>query len=309
MKINKYKILALLGVGFISALTITPALNNVQAALTAPASYNVNYRYSSTAGYHTIGGSSLSNSVSQVPSYTRTTSGIYYNYTTTLVHSPDFDYFETNEFVNIPDGISISMTFNRSNTSWEESYGLYFSDEFDKIGSDVSASFSRFTFSIDNQTSKNYLFTLDSSSSPAAVTSIHTVNSINITGPDTRLLVSSLRSFYITAYSTWSLSQTVINTAYFFNAWYLQDLGVSASYDAGLDAGEDIGYDFGFDAGFDSISAPDTLLNGFQAMVGILVNFMLMILNLEVFGVSIMSVFAILALFVGVIWILKIVRG
>jgi hypothetical protein len=34
-----------------------------------------------------------------------------------------------------------------------------------------------------------------------------------------------------------------------------------------------------------------------------------MILNLEVFNVSIMSVFGILALFVGVIWILKIVRG
>jgi hypothetical protein len=44
-------------------------------------------------------------------------------------------------------------------------------------------------------------------------------------------------------------------------------------------------------------------------MVGILVNFFLMIVNLEVFGVSISSVFAIIVIFVGIIWTLKIIRG
>jgi hypothetical protein len=90
--------------------------------------------------------------------------------------------------------------------------------------------------------------------------------------------------------------------ARYFDAWYLQDLGVSSSYDAGYDAGIDIGYGQGQDDA-------DLLITGFQAMVGILVNFVLMIVNLEVFGVSILSVFSILALFVGVIWILKIIRG
>lgn len=52
-----------------------------------------------------------------------------------------------------------------------------------------------------------------------------------------------------------------------------------------------------------------TLIYGFSAMVGILVNFALMILNLSVLGVSLMDVFAVLFLFVGIIWTLKLIRG
>jgi hypothetical protein len=89
--------------------------------------------------------------------------------------------------------------------------------------------------------------------------------------------------------------------------WYLQDLGVSAAYNAGFDAGEITGYDVGYATGLGN--NPNILLNGFQAMVGILVNFFLMIVNLEVFGVSISSVFAIIVIFVGIIWTLKIIRG
>jgi hypothetical protein len=44
-------------------------------------------------------------------------------------------------------------------------------------------------------------------------------------------------------------------------------------------------------------------------MIGILVNFFLMIVNLEVFGVSILSVFSVIVFFVGIIWFLKILRG
>jgi hypothetical protein len=89
----------------------------------------------------------------------------------------------------------------------------------------------------------------------------------------------------------------------YLDAWYLKDLGESASWQAGISQGYIDGYDDGLG------NNPNVLLNGFQAMVGILVNFMLLILNLDVFGVSILSVFSIIALFIGFIWILKIIRG
>ena len=91
------------------------------------------------------------------------------------------------------------------------------------------------------------------------------------------------------------------------SAWYLKDLGVSTAYEEGFDAGYLDGEIDGYADGLGN--NPNVLLNGFQAMVGILVNFMLLILNLNVFGVSILSVFSIVALFVGFIWILKIIRG
>ena len=52
-----------------------------------------------------------------------------------------------------------------------------------------------------------------------------------------------------------------------------------------------------------------TLIVGFSAIVGILVNFGLMILNLSVLGVSLMDIFATMFLFVGFVWILKLIRG
>jgi hypothetical protein len=100
--------------------------------------------------------------------------------------------------------------------------------------------------------------------------------------------------------------------AEYFDAWYLLNLGVNPAYAEGYEDGYDFAvdgeaYDQGYQDGLRN--NPNILLNGFQAMVGILVNFALMILNLNVFGVSLLNIFGILALFVGLIWILKIVRG
>jgi hypothetical protein len=44
-------------------------------------------------------------------------------------------------------------------------------------------------------------------------------------------------------------------------------------------------------------------------MVGILVNFVLMIVNLEVLGVSILGIFSIILLFTTIVWVLKLIRG
>jgi hypothetical protein len=100
------------------------------------------------------------------------------------------------------------------------------------------------------------------------------------------------------SYSQVAYIADTISTLLYFDAWYLLDLGVSDAYDAGVDAGYILGQD---DA--------DLLVTGFQAMVGILVNFILMIANLEVFGISLTGILAIVILFAGVVWTLKLIRG
>jgi hypothetical protein len=113
-----------------------------------------------------------------------------------------------------------------------------------------------------------------------------------------RNVTTQLKTVNINSYSEVLISLGSASIAAYFDAWYLQDLGVSDAYDAGFDAG--------------SINAnenADLLVTGFTAMVGILVNFVLMIVNLEVLGVSILGIFSIILLFTTIVWVLKLIRG
>jgi hypothetical protein len=292
----KNKIFTLLSVFTLVGLTNSFTLKELNAALTAPSSFDINYRYNSvdddTFGLGTTSWPTY------FPLYTRTTDSTYFNYTTTIDNSDTFI---------LPLGLEITMTFNRSNTSWYSFGGGYLPDD-TKIGSNnsVGSISNKIYLKFDNQTSKNYYLYLDVSSTAANRYANYRIDNLLVGGIFDQLLLAgtnNLNRLYIPSYSSVILNYNSSSDQLYFDAWYLKDLGVSASYDAGYQQGDIDGYADGLG------NNPNVLLNGFQAMVGILVNFMLMILNLEVFNVSIMSVFGILALFVGVIWILKIVRG
>jgi hypothetical protein len=290
----KNKIYTLLSVFTLLGLTHSFTLKDLNAALTAPASFDINYRYNSvdddTFGLGTTSWPTY------FPTYTRTADGVYYNYSTTIDNS---------DTSILPLGLEITMIFNRSNSLWYSFGGGYLPDE-NKIGSDstVGSIINKVSLTFDNQTNKDYRLFYDFSSSPSDRFYTYSVNTIKYGTFDTLYFSrSSLYSIYISSYSIVSFNVPIRSSAEYFDAWYLKDLGVNNAYDAGYEVGEDDGYADGLG------NNPNVLLSGFQAMVGILVNFMLMIFNLEVFGVSISSIFAILALFVGVIWILKIVRG
>jgi hypothetical protein len=298
MKI-KNKIFTLLGVFTLVGLTHSLTLKDLNAALTPPISYDLNYQYNSSLTSFAFGGSTLG--TNNGLRYIRTADGVYYNYSVTF--TPDTAV-----------GLSITQTFNRSNTSWTSFTHIgntYYRPTDTKIGSDNSVGniTRRVSITINNQTNKDYLFYLDTSS--VAYYATYTFNDIGIFGNAGNILLSSsvLNQFYIPSFFEVEFYASTVGsvTAKYLDAWYLKDLGVSSSYDGGYDAGYEQGDIDGYADGLGN--NPNVLLSGFQAMVGILVNFMLMILNLEVFNVSIMSVFGILALFVGVIWILKIVRG
>jgi hypothetical protein len=285
MKI-KNKIFILLGVFTLVGLSHSLTLKDLNASLTAPASYNINYRYDSVNDdTFKLGASSLG---TFAPFYTRTTDSTYYNYSTTIDNS---------DSSILPLGLEITMTFNRSNTSWFLSSGNYYPDE-NKIGSTnaVGSKIGKVDLVFDNQTNKNYRLYIDTTSMTQVFTNYY-VNDI-LWDSDTYYLNTTFSNILIPTYTKIRLQLPETSGARYFDAWYLQDLGVSDSYDAGFDAG--------------SIYAnenADLLVTGFTAMVGILVNFVLMIVNLEVLGVSILGVFSIILLFTTIVWVLKLIRG
>ena len=281
MNIKHKRILALIGVAFIAALTSAPTLKDANAALTAPASWTFKYTNQDFPGYKIRN----STGVISTPAYTRTADGIYYNYTNTST---------------ITTGLNVTQTFNRSNTSWYTSGSTYIPSD-TKIGSDntVGSITNKVYLQFDNQTNKNYSLFLDTSSTTIEHWTFE-YDDISNYGRfgGIQIAVSELNRFYIPSYTKTELFRSTTSSITYFDAWYLQDLGVSAAYDAGVDAGYIQGQD---DA--------DLLVTGFSAMVGILVNFVLMIANLEVLGVSLMGILTIIILFAGIVWTLKLIRG
>jgi hypothetical protein len=299
---TKNKIFTLLGVFTLVGLTHSFTLKDLNAALTAPASYHLNYQYDALyEETFVLGSTSLG---TFAPIYTRTTDGAYYNYSTII---------DNNASSILPLGLEITMSFNRSNTNWFSITGGYLPAD-TKIGSTngVGTIFNKTYVKFDNQTNKDYYLYFDISSNAQFGNYQVVYNTQYLVNNSTDLFYtgttnSTFLQFLIPSYYSFEIYRLSTTAATYLDSWYLKDLGVSDSYDAGYDAGYEQGDIDGYEDGLGN--NPNVLLSGFQAMVGILVNFMLMILNLEVFGVSIMSVFGILALFVGVIWILKIVRG
>jgi hypothetical protein len=278
MNIKKYKLLALLGVGLITALTTSPTLKDLNAALTAPASWTFKYTNQDFPGYKIRS----TTAVISTPAYTRTTDGAYYNYTNTST---------------IITGLTVQQTFNRSNSSWYDNAGTWIPND-TKIGSNSSVgSLVKYSITINNQTNKDYTFYFDRSSS-SNEKYYYSDLVAGLYGAVYFAGTSSFNTLYIPSFYSTTLSVQTSGLQEYFDAWYLLDLGVSDSYLAGVDAGYIQGQD---DA--------DLLVTGFQAMVGILVNFLLMIANLEVFGISLTGILAIVILFAGVVWTLKLIRG
>jgi hypothetical protein len=305
MKINK--LFAIMGVGALAYLSTFNQLIPTQAALTAPASYDISMRSNGTNFSYT---SANGASPTSVPLFTRTADSTYFNYSHSFSsgqHSNTSNYF-------LPTGLNIEMVFNRSNTSWTDATpytGYYPTDT--KIGSDntVGSQFAKLRFRFNNQTNKNYLLTFDFSSTSGNILFRQSYNGTDLINANdnatTLWYPTGLITLFIPTYTNYVIQSYTTSGARYFDAWYLKDLGVNDAYNQGIEDGYDDAYDDGYEDGLGN--NPNILLSGFQAMVGILVNFALMVLNLSVFGVSLLDIFAIMALLVGVIWILKLVRG
>jgi hypothetical protein len=285
-------LVAMLSVG--TALTTMGRLKPVAASLTPPAVYDYSYIWNATDSEQYLN----VNGVDSIPLYTRTADGAYYDYVSTF---------------NVIDGLSVIMDFQRSNSTWQASGTSYKPDEA-RIGSDstVGSVSNKFSFAFNNQTNKDYKLFFDMSSTSGGRQLNYQINTQTIiTWSSSIIWVDPAHMFnlYIPSYSTVIVGAQPTNTSssYYFDGWYLKDLGVSAAYDAGYDDGYDIGEADGYEDGLGN--NPNILINATESLIGMFVNFTFILFSLELFGVSILSVVGVLFGIVAIVWILKTIRG
>ncbi len=215
--INKNLMLvAMLSMG--TALTTLGKVKPTFASLTPPATYDYSYTWNAAASEQYLN----VNGVDSIPLYTRTADGAYYNYTSIF---------------NVIDGLSVTQTFNRSNTTWQASGTFYKPDE-NKIGSDatVGSIINKIYLKFDNQTKNDYKLSIDISSTLSANFSFIYLTNANVFSTFDFFVTSSLKDLYLPSFTSVEFyRQSVANSTY-FDAWYLQDLGISDSYQQGYDA-------------------------------------------------------------------------
>jgi hypothetical protein len=243
-----------MGVGLITYGTTNFNFVNSQAALIAPTNWNLRYRHASSGNWR-LENDALTGLTNV--GYNRTGS------------SPNFNYqmglgglgIDSNSTSIIPVGMKIEMGFASSNVGgWTSSgFGLYYPTS-TYLGSDdnVGAIDRKFFVKITNNTKNNYLFYLDLSSTDN-VDSTYTlrINSIDIINRPSSFYYlydnDVLGTMYLPSYSNLEFLRQSTSSETYFDAWYLQDLGVSAAYTAGQADNDnyDLGYDDGYDDGFD----------------------------------------------------------
>ena len=287
-KLNSYlSILAIACAVAVPLLSATARELPVQAALTAPASWTYKYTNQDFPGYKLRS----TTAVISTPAYTRTVDGAYYNYTNTST---------------ITTGLQVTQTHNRSNTTWYDNAGTYIPND-TKIGSNNTVgSLSKFYYKFDNQTNKDYLLYLDFSSTTGDVNIFvnHEYDDLEYDTYDTTTLFNAgaYSKWYIPSYTKVEFTQNLSSNLRYFDAWYLLDLGVSASYDSGYDDGEEIGY-------IDGLENSNFLITAVESLIGMMVNFTFIIFSLEIFGVNILMIIGVLFGVIAITWILKTIRG
>jgi hypothetical protein len=296
----------------------------VEASLSAPGNYHINYAYDISDQVYYLGTTAPGSDVlaSAIPSYTRTADGIYYNYRTILD--------STNSNSALPTGLEITMDHNYSNTTWvkqPDPSTLYYPTS-SSIGSDNTVgSLRKLRYTFDNQTNKDYYLIFDISSTGTSYAFEYTINGRRIGRAPTTdgwiLLHDAFGLHYIPAYSTIIIDSTDSSGALYFDAWYMRDIGINPAYEVGYDLGEIDGIELGYEDGFtDGLAVdyetgyadglgnnPNVLINAFESLIGMIVNFTFILFTLEMFGVSILSIVGVLFGLLTIVWILKTIRG
>lgn len=294
------KLAATFAVGLAAFTTALIPSKEVSAALTPPASYDYAYKFDAVSETFLAYGDG-SPEYSSIH-YTRTTDGSYYNYSYTGTGGSGQGEWP----------FEITMTFNRATTNFDSvGGGLWEPYQTTYIGSNntVGAIADKFYFKISNNTNSDYAYYLDVSSN----TSSYPID-IKYNKLDTQLYfstnyinASTFKIIYVPSYTEMEIFVDATSGSRYFDAWYLQDLGVSDSYTNGYNDGNSIGYDDGYADGLGN--NPNVLLNGFETVIGIFVNFVLMIATFDIFGVSIMNILLVFVTVIGLVWILKVLRG
>lgn len=209
-----------------------------QAALTPPASYDYGFIYTASVGaFHFTDGTDT-----YTPEFTRTADGIYFNYTWT----------------GDADGLlpfEVTLTFNRSNTSWTFGTTGYIATD-TKIGSDetVGNIINKTNVKLNNLTDYDYMIRYDLSSATLNIVPYIKINGYdfggwgNASAPTFPIFGSYLAYLLMQSYNNFEIGLRASSAANYLDAFYLQNLGVSAAvqsitaYSSGFTVGYGEGY-------------------------------------------------------------------
>jgi hypothetical protein len=238
----------------LSVKTFTPT----QALVTAPTSFNYSYRQSNidiVSGNNWAIRNNGGGTLSHVPLYTQTYDGVYYDY----VHNG----------YELVSGFNVYHTFNNSSTSWSLVSGSTYrpNNTALNIGSNTSSgtTIDKVRLRFDNQSSNDYYLYLDVSSS-TSWTMFLTYNGLNFSQNTTLRYTftstSALTRFIIPSGFDVLMSLESTSLSRLFDAWYLENLGLSSAYDNGYTVAYDDGYDVGYEEGLVQGFEDANLLNG-----------------------------------------------
>lgn len=88
------------------------------------------------------------------------------------------------------------------------------------------------------------------------------------------------------------------------------DSGYNNGFTEGQSQGLIEGYNTGYNEGVDyAVQENISILSLFELIFGVVINMLTFIITIDIFGISILSLISVLSLFVGVVWILKMIRG
>ena len=250
------KLILLFAVTIVSLFSIPAKALTIHAALTAPASWDYAYKYNATNDefeFTNNGRTSYS-----TPAYTRTADLTYYNYTYTGTGGGVMPF-------------EVTMTFNRSNTTWKSVTGGYTSDD-TKIGSDntVGTITNKINIILNNQSNNDYRIIFDFSDNTSPNLSFkYYINNYDYGPYYTTLLFEPLNSFkylLINSKQKTEISLSSSSGARYFTSFYLKNLGVSAAYTNGYDQAEtDIGWTDTNSDGYDDTSYDAGYVEGYTA--------------------------------------------
>jgi len=235
--------------------------------------------------------------------FTRSVDSVYFDYEHS--HTGDGDY--------LPDGWTTYMYFNRSNTTWTNPSGSIYRPTSTAIGSNSSVGTitGKVILQFDNNTTGDYRVSIDISTTNASATYNYQYKSLstntNLRELESTTLSSSVQNLFIVpAGTSLYLEAASASTARYLDAVYYERIATTTAI---TENDDDDFYDAGVQDGFDKTLDGFTLLNGFESIVGILINTAFVILSVEVLGISLFDLFAVLIAVVGVVWILKLIRG
>lgn len=294
-------LLALIGSVLFAGMSAVGTLQPEQPynTLTAPTQYDYRtYNFNTTIGW--VNRANFGGNVSEVMDWSRTGSGPYNFYSEQV---GDGEY--------LPKGMTERITI----TSYTGTYnynGTYYWLTSDDIGSTTASSISsKVGLEFVNSGVYDYRIHVDLSASGGSRTYSYQYSSVSsglsmVDLETTTATHTSLDVLVVPAGTSLTYYNSATSSAVLLTAIYYEQLQTSTAISNNDD---DDFYDAGLADGFDKELDGFTLLNGFESVVGIVLNVFFVVLGVEILGISLLDIFAVVFAVVGVIWILKLIRG